>query len=254
MEGMEECFAELQKRPLRIKAYSLREGPPNSDTVKTLLLTRHGQGFHNLLADIFRKHGREWTQNVATDNNPYTTPEIVDAPLTEKGRQQALNLQSEVRELAERPELVVLSPNCRAIQTGLLVFEDLIAAKVPFMAHEMVREEFGVHLCDQRRPVSRQKVEFPQVDFSLLETDEDSLFRTDARETKLQVGQRVYRFLEWLGKRPERVVGVASHSAWLLTLMNGVCECVGEDQEQLKMWFQTGEMRSVKLEFIFDSE
>jgi broad specificity phosphatase PhoE len=257
MEGMLEVSLEMRKRPLRIFAYSLDQGPPaDAENVKTVHLVRHGQGFHNLLSDIFRDHGREWQQNVHSAENPYTMPEIVDAPLTEKGRQQALLLQSAVKALPHCPELVVLSPNCRAIQTGLLVFEELLTttpekASVPFVAHEMVREEFGVHVCDQRRPVSRQAVEFPQVDFSLLETDEDAMFRADARETKLQVGERGYRFLEWLARRPEKHVGIASHSAWLLTVLNGVCECAGEDADKLKLWFQTGEMRSVKLEFIY---
>lgn len=173
-------------------------------------------------------------------------PEILDAPLTEKGRLQALSLQPVIREMASKPELVVLSPNCRALQTGLIVFEELIEQKVPFLAHEMVREENGVHVCDKRRPTSRQVKEFPQVDFGLLETEEDVIFRDDRRESKAEVGERVYRFLEWLSQRNEKTVGVASHSGWLLTVFNGICEC----DESLKGWFQTGEMRSAKLEFV----
>ncbi|CAB9527944.1 mutase-like protein [Seminavis robusta] len=173
-------------------------------------------------------------------------PEIVDAPLTEKGRQQALLLQSVVKEMSTKPNLVVLSPNCRAIQTGLLVFEELLEAGIPFLAHEMVREETGIHVCDKRRPKSRQMKEFPQVDFGLLESDDDVIFRNDHRETKAEVGGRVYKFMEWLSGRDEKVVGVASHSGWLLTVFNGICEC----DEKLKGWFQTGEMRSVKLSFV----
>lgn len=44
--------------------------------------------------------------------------EILDAPLTEKGRQQALALQPSVEDMKDKPELVVFSPNCRALQTG----------------------------------------------------------------------------------------------------------------------------------------
>jgi broad specificity phosphatase PhoE len=181
-----------------------------------------------------------------TPENPYVMPEILDAPLTEKGRQQALILQPVIQSMSSKPQLIVLSPNCRALQTGLLVFEELIAQGVPFVAHEMVREENGVHVCDKRRPTSRQTQEFPQIDFSLLESEEDVLFREDRRETKAEVGERIYTFMEWLSQRTEQHVGVASHSGWLLTVFNGICEC----DEKLKGWFQTGEMRSVKLEFI----
>jgi broad specificity phosphatase PhoE len=172
-------------------------------------------------------------------------PEVLDAPLTEKGRQQAYLLQPKVRAFENQPELVVVSPNCRAIQTGVIAFEHLIG-EVPLISHEMVREETGVHVCDKRRPKSRQEKEFPMVDFALLETEEDVIFKNDSRETKMEVGERIYLFMEWLAERSERHVGVASHSGWLLTLFNGVCE----SDEILNSWFQTGEMRSVKLEFI----
>lgn len=173
-------------------------------------------------------------------------PEILDAPLTEKGRQQAYLLQPVIEKMQSKPQLVVLSPNCRALQTGVLVFEELIGTSTKFLAHEMAREETGIHICDKRRPVSRQSKEFPQVDFSLLESDDDRIFRDDHRESKAEVGARVYTFMEWLSQRPEKHVAVASHSGWLLTVFNGICEC----DESLKGWFQTGEMRSVKLEFI----
>ena len=83
------------------------------------------------------------------------------------------------------------------------------------------------------------------IDFSLLESEEDRLFLPDRRESKLEVASRVYNFLEWLETRSEKNVGVASHSAWLLTLFNANFEC----DESLKGWFQTGELRSVILEF-----
>ena len=171
-------------------------------------------------------------------------PEILDAPLTEKGRQQAYILQPTVQAFDPQPELVVLSPNCRALQTGVMVFDHLVG-KVPFVAHEMVREENGVHVCDKRRPTSKQVQEFPMVDFGLLETEEDVIFRDDRRETKMELGARIYNFFEWLASRPESHVAVASHSGWLFTVFNGFCEC----DESLKPWFQTGEMRSVKIEF-----
>lgn len=250
MHGMKELFDSMRQRSLIVKAYALDDpSAPDGDNVKTVHFVRHGQGFHNLMADIASKEGRKWEQYSLKPENPYIMPEIYDAPLTEKGRQQALKLQSVVEGLENQPELVVLSPNCRALQTGVLVFENLLSfdKKVPFISHEMAREETGVHICDKRRPKSRQAKEFPQVDFSLLETEEDVIFRPEQRDSKAEVGERIYKFMEWLSQRPEKHVGVASHSGWLLTVFNGVCD---SQDEKLKEWFQTGEMRSVKLEFI----
>jgi broad specificity phosphatase PhoE len=249
MEGMDEAISEMQARPLRVKAYSLDDpNAPTSGNIKTLHFVRHGQGFHNLMADIAKKEGRKWVNFSKTEDNPYFMSEILDAPLTEKGRRQALTLQPIVQKMKDQPELIAFSPNCRALQTGMLVFEHL-SGKVPFVAHEMIREENGVHVCDKRRPKSRQEHEFPMIDFSLLETEEDVLFLSDRRETKIEVASRVYNFLEWLESRTENHVGVASHSAWLLTAFNANFKC----DESLKGWFQTGEMRSAILEFINES-
>jgi len=199
------------------------------------------------MADTYSAEGKTWKQFTNTPDNPYVMQEILDAPLTHKGRGQAIKLQPRVCAFENQPELVVLSPNCRALQTGILAFQSLIG-HVPFLAHEMCREENGVHWCDKRRPASNQMMEFPQIDFSLLESEEDPLFRDDRRESKVELGERIYKFLEWLSQRPEQHVAVSSHSGWLLCLFNGVCD--SSSDPKLKEWFQTGEMRSVKLEFV----
>ena len=247
LQGVEELYASMRQRPLLIKAYALNDesSPPETDkNVKVLHFLRHGQGFHNLMADMAAAQGKEWEQFIYSPDNPYTKPEITDAPLTQKGRNQAKAAQTMIKSLTKQPELVILSTNCRAIQTGILAFEHLLNT-IPFIAHEMVREETGVHVCDKRRPKSQQMTEFPQVNFDLIESEEDELFRTDRRENKKEIGERIYTFMEWLSSRDETHVGVASHSGWLLTAFNGIFEC----DETLKAWFQTGELRSVKLLF-----
>ena len=251
-EGMQELYNSLRKRPLLIQAYTLHDesSPPATDkNVKIVHFLRHGQGFHNLMADMAAAQGREWTQFQHTPENPYVMQEIVDAPLTQKGRNQARAVQTIIHQMENQPELIVLSTHCRALQTGLIAFEHLInddADAVEFIAHEMVREETGVHVCDQRRPKTQQALDFPHVNFDLVLDEEDMLFRVDRRETKMEIGERIYQFLDWLADRDETHVGVASHSGWLMTLFNGAVEC----EDSLKEWFQTGELRSVKLVFV----
>lgn len=248
LHGMIDLREVMSGRTLQIDAFALDDpdAPSNDggETVKTVHFVRHGQGFHNLMADIATAQGKEWIQFTKTPENPYVMPEILDAPLTDKGRQQARLLQPTIKSFPNQPQLVILSPNCRALQTGLISFEHLIPT-VPFIAHEMVREENGVHVCDKRRPTSQQAKEFPQVDFSLLQDETDVIFSDHRRETKLQVGERIYKFMDWLASRPDEHIAVASHSGWLLTVFNGVCKCDAD----LKRWFHTGEMRSVKLKF-----
>ncbi len=271
--GMEELQSIIKTKPLKIKAFSLDDeaAPSTTDSndagqiVKIVHFIRHGQGFHNLFADIYKKEGKEWTQFKREENNPYVKMELLDAPLTDKGRKQAQSLKpridafgcgnssdntrstsgSEMTEEVKALEMIVLSTNCRALQTGVIAFQSYLG-KVPFIAHEMIREEIGVHLCDQRRPISSQKLEFPMVNFDFIESNEDNLFSRDERESKAAVGERIYKFMEWLELREERHIGVTSHSGWLFALFNGVAECT----EDLKAWFQTGEMRSIKLVFV----
>jgi broad specificity phosphatase PhoE len=252
--GMATIYQSFRSKPLTIKAYPVdHKHTPNPDpsfyeTIKTVHFVRHGQGFHNLLADKAAASGLHWEQFDDTPENPYMAPELTDAPLTEKGRQQALHLrENQVKNLFSPPQLIVLSPNCRALQTGLLAFADSFT-KVPFIAHELVREQTGVHLCDKRRPIDLQAMEFPQIDFSLISSNHDAIFQTNQRETNLQVAERASGFLEWLALREEDHVAVASHSGWLLTLMNAVVQ-VEPEHEHLKAWFQTGEMRSCTIVF-----
>jgi broad specificity phosphatase PhoE len=280
MEGMSELRATMRLRPLRVRCQkfipaslddedhqhgtnAVRGAPslPLPPNAKVVHLVRHGQGFHNLMADLYHDVGRTWTQFVASPDNPYTRVELTDSPLTEVGRRQAIALQPHVQLLCEmgaRPQLVTSSPQTRALQTALLAFEPLLEGcvgdaqdegncRVPFVAHEMLREETGVHVCDQRRPASRLGRDFgANVDFGLL-PEQDGLFQETRRETKKEVGDRAYHFLEWLEARSERHVAVSSHSAWLLTLLNGVCDC--DDDPEVTSWFQTGEMRSVVMHF-----
>ena len=256
MHGMDELYNQMRKRPLIIKAYDMGDSQcplndKNKDSnsrprnVKTVHFVRHGQAFHNLMADHYTALGREWTQFTIEPNNPYTIPELADAPLTDKGRQQAYVLQQQVMSLENPPDLIALSPLCRALQTGVIAFENLIGKSL-FLAHEMTREEIGVHMCDKRRPVSRLLAEFPQVHFSLLEDEHDLLFSETHRESKAEIGERIYKFMEWLSTRQEKHIAVASHSGWLFAVFNAVVEC----DDGLKSWFWTGEMRSVVLEFI----
>lgn len=267
MEGMDEVAATMKARPLIVKAYtmddpdapSIDDSNKNGSIVKHVHFVRHGQGFHNLMADLAKQEGRVWENCTNTPENPYVMPEITDSPLTAKGRQQAALIQPLVAAMteAEKPQLVVLSPNCRALQTGIIAFRELIGGdndntkSVPFLAHEMVREETGVHVCDKRRPTSEQASEFPMVDFSLLEHEEDVYFQNDRRETKTELCERIYKFLEWLETREETVVGVTSHSAWLLAIFNANLQTESNSYgEILRGWFQTGELRSVVLEFV----
>ena len=120
-------------------AHASLQRPSNQPNAKLVHWIRHGQGFHNLMADFHREHGIE--------GSPYKHPALHDPPLTALGREQAAALCTHAKMLA--PTLVVVSPLAHATKTALIAFDHLVGA-VPFVAHELCRE-----ICGVRRPPIR---------------------------------------------------------------------------------------------------
>jgi hypothetical protein len=65
MEEMEPAISWCKAQPLIVKAYAVDDpnAPPiEKSNVKHVHFVRHGQGFHNLMADIAKAEGRTWVQ------------------------------------------------------------------------------------------------------------------------------------------------------------------------------------------------
>lgn len=61
MQGMTEVYEKMRNRQLIIRAYALDDpNAPSSDNVKVVHFVRHGQGFHNLIADMASAEGQTW--------------------------------------------------------------------------------------------------------------------------------------------------------------------------------------------------
>ncbi|KAL7116902.1 hypothetical protein ACP275_03G035400 [Erythranthe tilingii] len=81
---------------------------------------------------------------------------------------------------------------------------------------ELCRERLGVNWCDKRRSISEYTTLFPAIDFSLIESDDDTLWELDVRETNEDIARRGLKFLNWLWSREEREIAVVTHSALLM--------------------------------------
>ena len=257
-------------------------------TTKIVHFQRHGQGLHN---QIYQHHVDNVTNGVPIDLsetnpklNPLVLPNVIDAPLTDKGRDQCSNQRLALMAAAESDgegydgggrggylngvELIVVSPLVRALETACITFQDHLPSstttnnhqhqdEVKWIAHEGIREELGLLLCNQRRPLRETISEFPHVDFSLLQQhqeeydgydededifwkqyckgrmlddDDDGVTTPPRRETMEDMSHRAYDFLvDYLLKRPEMEIAVVGHSAWLLAMTSAVLEF---DQDQ----------------------
>jgi hypothetical protein len=63
LEEMEPAIALMKDRPLFVKAYSMDDpSAPSVEelNVKCVHFVRHGQGFHNLMADLAKEQGKTW--------------------------------------------------------------------------------------------------------------------------------------------------------------------------------------------------
>lgn len=231
---------------------------------KTIHFVRHGQGYHNVAGELDRAN--------------YMSQEFEDAALTELGWQQADALHDHVMRTNILPqvELVVVSPLLRTMQTAaavwgggelvdatkggksaLMLAEAAGAAKhaaissagaPPFVANEWCREQSGIHPCDKRSSVSSYKARFPAIDFSEIQTEEDTWWNPKTRETNEELWVRGRTFIKWLMDRPETRIAVVSHSSFIFHM----CHLFGEDysdvvRKEIQQGYRNCEMRSVVL-------
>lgn len=237
------------KWPTQIRAerYVVGSPRPTEANKKVVHFQRHGQGYHNLIYTMMSDFGSPVEDIYDTDpkRNPFVRSELADSPLTSLGREQCL----EKRELANslNPELIVVSPLHRAVQTAQLTFADFMG-DIRFVGHDLCREELGLLVCNKRRPLSETIREFPHVDFSMTSGEEDRLWMPDERESPLDKSKRIYSFLaDYIQLRTEKEIAVVGHSAYFFNMCNAVLDC--GDDEEIKKWFGTSEIRSLVLTF-----
>lgn len=186
--------------------------------VKMIHIVRHAEGTHNVLEN-------------------YGDPANFDARLTPHGRKQceklAVHVKETMPELVENVEEigVITSPMTRCVQTSLFSFPWLAAADcgVPFVAHESIRETVN-YACDRRRPISEIAKDFPRVDFSLCDKDNDFIWDSyrnripDGWSKQMESGElnavadRAVQAFKLLQERPEHHLIVCSHSGKSLSI------------------------------------
>ena len=126
-------------------------------SAKDVYFIRHGEAAHNVAP-------RPWGE------------ELVDAPLTEVGRQQAAGLLPQA--VGVVLDVVIVSPLVRAIETATVGLAGHLDRGVPFVVEELCREQLGPNLPDKRRPKHVIAAAYPALDFSAMTDDEDTLFMT----------------------------------------------------------------------------
>jgi hypothetical protein len=126
-------------------------------------------------------------------------PHLVDPALTAKGIEQAQALQDTASVMRPAPELIVVSPMRRAVDTALLAFAHVfddpqstasnavplrrsdLRPTVSIVGHELCRESYARseetpvqtpqpqgNICDKRRPLEQIATDYPFIDWALV--------------------------------------------------------------------------------------
>lgn len=201
-----------------IRGYDVIKVDSNDASVKLAIgckkihFVRHAQGFHNVAGETDPIFG-------------YLREDLEDAMLTELGKQQCEQLSSSLdTKFFKDIKLILVSPMRRTIQTALYSFPNHAKdKKIIFLANELIREQTGMHPCDRRRTITQQKLDYPRIDYSVIVSDVDPIYKLYTfREPEKICAERGKKFMEYLFSLDEKDIIVVTHSAWLRHLFKHV--------------------------------
>ncbi|KAF2434988.1 PGAM-domain-containing protein [Tothia fuscella] len=161
----------------------------------TLILIRHAEAYHNLT--------KNW--------------ELPDPALSPLGEKQCIDLREQLKRepLTKEIEVIVSSPFRRTLQTTVIGLSDVIGRGVGVEVDGSWQEN-AVKPCDTGSEPSVISKDFPSIDFSPLKPPYPQK-KGPYAFTRAAVLARGQSALKSLYHRPEKVIAVVSHSAFLRT-------------------------------------
>jgi broad specificity phosphatase PhoE len=210
---------------------------------RTLYLMRHGEAEHNVLEAIAQKKAKEEAEklNLSPEEtfemmeearkSVLTDVSLLDAQLTDRGRQQAKEASKKLRELIDRnhihhPNEAMCSPLSRCLETCKIMLED---------------SDFKAHI---RPEIAERRTQYPpdkpkSLDQLLRCTRDDDRFSIQnlekmsaekindeamVRESKEMLRERANEMFDLLMECEHRHVLVMSHKGFLRELERGLLE------------------------------
>ena len=167
--------------------------------MKTLYFIRHGIAEHNVL---FSKYGRK----VFYDKRYY------DTKLTPEGHEQSIKLGSTWNKI-HTIDLVITSSLTRTLETTKNIFSHI---NVPIIAFDELKEfPQGMQTCNRRSDKKLLIQQFPEIDFSYLIDNNDTLWNDKREETLDELNERYNTLNQFLKLREEKNIAIISHSCFI---------------------------------------
>lgn len=154
---------------------------------KRICIMRHGEAVHNVQRGY-----------------PFPYP-----PLTERGRREASAI------IDFNPDLIVVSPMRRTIDTALAAFGDILAANrpIPIEVWPDLREAHDA-VCNHGSPVAVLRSEYPHLDFS--ECNDDWTYE---KHTHAGAEERAENVRRRLKEHPARNIVLVTHRGFIAYLV-----------------------------------
>jgi broad specificity phosphatase PhoE len=218
----------------------------SSISYRLLILTRHGEGWHNVAERFFGTErwdcvyaGLEGTRSRGDEGDGGEGVRWADADLTVKGWEQAQGLRRGLERLMLKegvvvPERFYVSPLRRALRTAEGVWRGLVEKEnetekregereFRLTVKEGLREGIGIHTCDRRSSKGEIQRVFPSVEIEERFAEDDLLWRADLREPGEEQTRRLRGVLDdVLSRDGSLVISMTSHGGTIQSILRAV--------------------------------
>ena len=189
--------------------------------MKNLYFIRHGLSEHNVL---FKNFGK----SIFYDKRYY------DTKLVGQGIEESLQL-GKTWDKINNIDIVFCSSLSRTIQTAINIFQD---TTVKIYALDIIKEfPQGLHTCNKRSHLSLLKETYPQVDFSLIHQEEDTMWSDTNEEDIQSLNNRIHDFKKFINKREEKNIAIVGHNSFMGQMLFQKLSLVENGDKELKHCF-----------------
>ena len=183
-----------------------------------LYCIRHGEAIHNIL---YKQQGMKI----------FFDKEFYDTKLTNLGHNQAIELGKTWTD-KNKIELVIVSPLTRTLQTAQNIFKGM---NIKMIAFENVKEyPQGKHTCNRRSKLSSLKKYFPEIDFTNIITEEDTLWDPDNIESIDSLLARINQMYDFIETTKYKNIALVGHNGFISMMKYGKFLYNEDGEQELK--------------------